>query len=256
MVVILDGFADVGVFDHAEAEGFLRAAGHPFFEPGGIGAGEEGAAVGVGGFGVEGADEGLGGEEVDEVRMRSGCAIQRNATEGVPYSFRLVTEADDAVGLHEEARVARGVVDEVVDFDEAAVFAAGGAAEGDFEGEEAVELGSQKLMSRGVPDGVPLSLDPADDGGVVTGDFDLGCHEQAVASTQADANLRIVAHEVGRFDRERRQLVDAEALGVGCVEARDFGLRAAEEGVAEGVEEVHGDGCGWESVGNALRGVP
>ncbi len=42
-----------------QTERFFRAARHSFFEPGGIGPREEGAAVGIGTFSVEGADEGL-----------------------------------------------------------------------------------------------------------------------------------------------------------------------------------------------------
>jgi hypothetical protein len=139
----------------------------------------------------------------------------------------------------EQPGIARVIVDEPLNFDQAAEFAAGGAAIDDLERQEAEEFGSQQLMSRFVPEGVPLMLDPTHDPRVVAGDFDVGRHEQAVASAEADADLRVVPHQVGDVQIERRQLVDPHRVGFGAFEARHLRLRLAEQGVAEFVEEVH-----------------
>ena len=132
----------------------------------------------------------------------------------------VIGEPHDLIADHQQPAVAGMPVDQPLDFDQARELAAGGAAIDDFEGQEAVEFGPQQLMGRAVPERVPLVLDPADDGGVAAGDFDFGGHQQAVACAEADPHLRIVPHQVGDVQRERRQLVDPHRGVLGPVQAR------------------------------------
>ena len=73
------------------------------------------------------------------------------------------------------------------------------------------------------------------------GDFDLGGHEQTVPRPQADPHLRVVAHQVGDVQAERRDFVDPHRSAVRGRQAGDFGLVGfAEQSMAEFGEEVHG----------------
>ena len=92
-------------------------------------------------------------------------------------------------------------------FEIAAELAVRRFAERDLERQKAGQFRSQQLVRASAPQQIPLLLHPADDVRPSADDLDLRRQQQAVAGAEADADLRIEPHQLGRLQMKRRDLI-------------------------------------------------